>query len=145
MIEELLDSVDWDKIVDETVDLVSKWASNVWNWLKNFFAYVYEHIGEWFQIISQWFDEALAELEREGYDTTGIITNPAYETGRKIIDILRNADDGRISLGANGNVAMTMADENIRQVATFNANKIDNPQSFDALMRERDGVIVIKN
>ena len=130
---------DYESIIETLIE----WASKAWDWLKNFIPYVYDQIVSLLGVVKDWIKEALDVLADVSDKIQAVLTDPRYEKGKRIIEILRESNGSKIPDNANS-VAFTMTDETVNKMASFSSNNIEEPAQFDTLMEENDGVLIIR-
>lgn len=134
-----------DELLVDVYEKIKEWVKNAYNWLHNFFKITYDKICSWIDVLSSWIEEKL------GIDDSFILTDPFSKIGSKIRDILNSSEinnsENGLSLSdfKNGVVGLHTKSEQLKDITTFSAEVVENPDKFNTMLQENDGVIVIKN
>lgn len=139
MFEDLLQDFDFSWLAE----VLSEWASIARNWIERFFSFIFDKISDWLDVLSEKIEEFFQSLEGTEADPRVIIADLRTEIGRRISDALNGRD--REAIRDGDNITLSLADGEIKNVSSYQAGVVENPEKFKEMMRENDGVIVVKN
>ncbi|MBO7200327.1 MAG: hypothetical protein J6V54_02920 [Bacteroidales bacterium] len=125
----------------ELWDAFCEWASEAWNWLKNFFTRVWEKIRSWYSAlrgdILKWLKEAKDEV---------VVLGGGSKLGKEILDKIKQECPDTTSIGQYEN-EMTLLHfygEDLQEVSTYEAKTVDQTDDFDRDLQKKDGILRLK-
>lgn len=124
----------------ELWDAFCEWASEAWNWIKNFFTKVWERIISWYSALCDYIEKWLNDEDDEA-----VIIDPTSDLGKQIKILIdeKQPEKQRISrYNKNGMLALHFdGDGELKEVANFEAKTVDQIDDFERDLQKKGGVL----
>jgi len=115
-----------------------EWASEAWNWLKNFFQRVWERIVSWWSAICDFINDWL-----EDDDDEVVIIDKNSSLGSDIYRMIQQKQPNKQSVSKYNKQALHF-DKNtgeLKEVANFEANSVKETDDFERDFRNNNGIL----
>lgn len=115
-----------------------KWASDAWNWLKNFLKKWWGRITGWWSKLKIWLKDCIQRYQEI------VLLDKREDGGRELIEAIRKAQPNTISIDEidNGPVAICIDDGNIANVVSHDADVMQEDQ-YDYQIAKNNGLLRI--
>lgn len=115
------------------------WASEAWNWLKNFFSKVWETIVSWWNALCDTINDWL-----EDDDDEVVVIDVSTQLGRQIYETIQKEQPKTRSVSKYNKMETLHFDRNtgnLKQVANFETNNIQHEDDFAKDLRKENGIL----
>lgn len=139
-------------VVSDICEQLKEWGKKVWDWTKHLFINIYDKISSWIDVLSDTIQDFFNEVE-DWVKAKFVLAKP--EMGpqpKELTDLLTNIFEEHkpMSLqdfksGKSKISSVALKDDKIEKASFFQAGKISNPEQFDKMMQENDGILVVAN
>lgn len=123
----------------ELWDAFCEWASDALNWLRNFFSKVWDTIVSWWDALCDTINEWL-----ESFNDEVVAINVDTEIGKRIYEMIKDAQPNVRSISKYHKTELLHFDKEtgeLKQVANFETDNIQNESDFEKDLRNSDGVL----
>lgn len=123
----------------ELWDAFCEWASDALNWLRNFFSKVWDTIVSWWDALCDTINEWL-----ESFNDEVVAINVETELGKNIYDMIKKAQPNVRSVSKYYQTELLHFNKEtgeLKQVANFETDNIQNESDFEKDLRNSDGVL----
>jgi hypothetical protein len=119
------------------------WASDAWNWLKNFFKKIWEKISSWWDALMDTIEEWLEE-----WDDEVVIIDPSTSNGKDFYDLLTKYQPELNNFSSyKKKMAMRFKSStgDLKQVSDYEAKRVDSTNDFDRDLARKGGIMRMSN
>lgn len=123
----------------ELIDKLIAWASNAWNWLKNFFKKWWGRIVSWWSRLKTWLKECIRQFKEI------VLLDAREDGGRELIEAIQETQPNTVTIKDidNGPVAVSVNYDNT--IAKIDSHEADVQQldQYDSMQARNNGILRI--
>lgn len=123
----------------ELWDAFCEWASEAWNWLKNFFTRVWDRIRSWYSALCDYIDKWLNDDDDEV-----VIIDTKSDLGKRIKELIDEKCPEKQSVNKYRNSMSGLHFDRygeLKEVANFEAESVDQVDDFERDLQKKGGVL----
>ena len=126
----------------ELWDAFCEWASEAWNWTRNFFQRVWERIVSWWNAMCELIEDWL-----EDDDDEAVIIDDTSSIGSDIYREICRRNPNRQSVKRYNKQALHFDSKTgeLKEVANFGANSVNERDDFERDLQRNNGILRLTN